>query len=170
MSFYSANVTSYDAGGSGDNVVKDGLIKSVEKIWTDTYVIGADGDMTTIVSISIAKVPAWKKVTDVIVMMPAIGTVSTTYTLSLHLASAMQGTSATTGNLGIMQCISPTVGATGTGQTGNSGTAATFRLGSAGFLGTCGSTALDLWLQINPAGAGNLGTTGNTLKTLVRYV
>ena len=73
MSEYkAANVTKYDAGGTGDNLIQDGLIKSVEKVWCDsiafTAVIVKDDTYV------IARVPPGKRITDVIVCYPAMTT------------------------------------------------------------------------------------------------
>jgi hypothetical protein len=69
-----ANVTKVVAGGSGDNVVSDGLIKTVEKVWTDTYAVSAA--ITSAANISIAKLTKGKKLTSVLVSIPALGTVT----------------------------------------------------------------------------------------------
>lgn len=53
------NVTKLDAGGSGDNYIADGLIKAVEKIWTDNYTIGVT---LTNTSIAICTLPLNKKI------------------------------------------------------------------------------------------------------------
>ena len=37
----SANLTKYDNGGTGDNIIPDGYIKTVEKVWIDTYTYSA---------------------------------------------------------------------------------------------------------------------------------
>lgn len=44
----SANVTKYQAGGSGDNYIPDGYIKAVEKLWVDSYTIAFTNTNTTI--------------------------------------------------------------------------------------------------------------------------
>ena len=58
-----SNVTKYDAGGSGDNIIADGYIKTVEKIWMDSYV----WDLSTVTkgTIDIAVVPSNKKLTSI---------------------------------------------------------------------------------------------------------
>ena len=66
-----ANVTKVQAGGSGDNMVSDGLIKTVEKVWTDTYAVSAA--ITSAANISIAKLPKGKKLTSVLISVPALG-------------------------------------------------------------------------------------------------
>lgn len=58
-----ANVTKYDAGGSGDNVVDDGFIKTVEKVWIDSYTFSSA--LATADTLEIAKVQAGKKVTSI---------------------------------------------------------------------------------------------------------
>jgi hypothetical protein len=58
-----ANVTKYDAGGSGDNVIADGYVKTVEKVWLDSYTFTAV--IPTADTITIATIPANKKITSV---------------------------------------------------------------------------------------------------------
>lgn len=64
-----ANVTKYEAGGSGDNYIDDGYIKSVEKVWQDSYTWTSV--ITSADTITIAKVPPNKKITSVEVYLPA---------------------------------------------------------------------------------------------------
>ena len=54
------NLTNFQAGGSGDNIVADGYIKTVEKVWIDSYTIGFTDTNCTL---SIAELPANKKIT-----------------------------------------------------------------------------------------------------------
>jgi len=49
----------YQAGGSGSNYIPDGYIKTVEKIWMDSYTIAFTNTNTTI---DIAVIPANKKI------------------------------------------------------------------------------------------------------------
>lgn len=51
--------TYFQAGGSGSNYIPDGYIKTVEKIWLDSYTIGFTNTNTTI---DIAVIPANKKI------------------------------------------------------------------------------------------------------------
>ena len=60
-----ANVTKYDAGGSGDNCIADGFIKSVEKVWIDKYSYTAANTIGAANIIELAVIPAGKKVTGV---------------------------------------------------------------------------------------------------------
>lgn len=58
----SSNVTKYQAGGSGDNVIADGYIKTVEKVWIDSYTIAFTNTNTTI---DIAVLDDNKKITGI---------------------------------------------------------------------------------------------------------
>ena len=60
------NVTKYDAGGTGDNIVSDGYIKTVEKIWMDSFTMSTL--LSTADTLVIATIPANKKITDILVM------------------------------------------------------------------------------------------------------
>ena len=59
------NVTKHDAGGSGDNIIPDGFIKTVEKVWIDTYTYSSSATIGTGMVIDIAKVPKGKKITGI---------------------------------------------------------------------------------------------------------
>ncbi len=59
------NVTKYDAGGSGDNIIPDGFIKTVEKVWIDTYDVSSAATIGVGMIIDIAKVPEGKKITGI---------------------------------------------------------------------------------------------------------
>jgi hypothetical protein len=74
-----AIVTKYDAGGSGDNYIPDGYIKSVEKIWLDSYALGS-ASLTTADTLVIAKVPKNKKITSVEVYFPDAATTDSALT------------------------------------------------------------------------------------------
>jgi hypothetical protein len=82
--FKGANVTKVEAGGSGDYVVADGFIKTVEKIWMDSFAFTAV--LTTADTIVIAKIPKGKKITDVIVTFPTALT-PTTSTIQVGIAA-----------------------------------------------------------------------------------
>lgn len=60
------NVTKFDAGGSGDNYIPDGYIKSVEKIWMDSYTL-TDNITLTNTSIALCTLPKNKKITDLMI-------------------------------------------------------------------------------------------------------
>jgi hypothetical protein len=60
------NVTKYDAGGSGDDYIPDGYIKSVEKVWLDNYTLTSVITLTN-TSIAICTLPVNKKITDILI-------------------------------------------------------------------------------------------------------
>ena len=68
----STYVTKYDAGGTGDNVIPDGYIKSVCKIWQDTYVFTSAIPSNTF--IDIAKIPENKKIVAIDLNFPSLST------------------------------------------------------------------------------------------------
>jgi hypothetical protein len=78
----SANTTKYDAGGTGDNLIPDGYIKSVEKVWIDTYTFSAAATIGIGLVIEVAIIPAGKKITGIDVYGLGIGT-STTATVQI---------------------------------------------------------------------------------------
>jgi hypothetical protein len=60
-----ANITKVDAGGAGDNIVADGLIKTVEKVWIDTYTYSSANTIGINTIIECAIVPKGKKITGI---------------------------------------------------------------------------------------------------------
>ncbi len=58
------NVTKYDAGGSGDNIIPDGYVKTVEKVWMDNYTLTSVITLTN-TTISLATLPLNKKITSI---------------------------------------------------------------------------------------------------------
>ena len=56
------NLAKYVLGGSGDNIIADGYIKSVEKVWIDSYTFAFTNTLT---AIAIAEIPANKKITSI---------------------------------------------------------------------------------------------------------
>jgi hypothetical protein len=90
-----ANVTKWDAGGSGDNCIADGYIKTVEKVWLDSYTFAAALPSNT--TIDIAKIPENKKITGIDLFFPALSTgaaaTGTTISIGARIAA---GTTAST--------------------------------------------------------------------------
>jgi hypothetical protein len=78
----SANVTKYDAGGAGDNCIADGYIKTVEKVWIDTYAYTAAATIGVGTVIEVAILPQGKKVTGIdIIGLAALNGATTTCTI-----------------------------------------------------------------------------------------
>ena len=95
---YAANVTKYVAGGTGDNVIADGYIKTVEKVWLDTYTMAAATNLPTNSFIDIAFVPNNKKITGIDLFFPALSTgasgTGTTITLGTRTAAGVTSSTA----------------------------------------------------------------------------
>lgn len=154
-----ANVTKYDAGADPSNYgITEGLIKSVEKVWIDSYVVAATLLSTS--SLLLGYVPAGRNLVEVIVSLPAMNTVVAT------LGSVYLGTGATTaaGVLGKMMSdfeITDSFSMT---------TAQTLRLTpkgqAAGHMKAATETGIymTVWL-IGEATA----LTGGTIRSLIRY-
>ena len=83
----SANVTKYDAGGSGDNIVSQGLIKTVEKVWLDTYTYSSSSTIGSGMQIEIAAIPQGRKITGIEVY--GIGTLSATSTNNISIGTKL---------------------------------------------------------------------------------
>ncbi len=62
-----ANVTKFDSPG-GDNIIDDGYVKTVEKVWLDNYTLTGNITLTN-TTISLATLPQNKKLTGVSVMI-----------------------------------------------------------------------------------------------------
>jgi hypothetical protein len=77
-----ANVVKYEAGGTGDNIISDGYIKTVEKIWLDQYALTsaaiAAGD-----ELEVAIIPANKKITNIRVTFPVLTASATLGSVSI---------------------------------------------------------------------------------------
>jgi hypothetical protein len=151
------NVTKYDAGGSGDNIISDGYIKTVEKVWIDTYAVDAAIASTT--SIHIAKIPAGKKLTDVIVYLPVLGAAGQS-TSTMRCSTTVIGNAGTAGTLGNLMVD-------GKGNfLFSQATACTLRLGPAGAL-TALTSDTDIYLCLYDLLATSI--TGGTIRSIVKY-
>lgn len=90
-----ANVTKYAAGGTGDNVIPDGFIKTVEKVWIDSYTFSSSATIGTGMVIDIAVIPAGKKITGIEVYGLNASAISATSTNAVSIG-ARYGTGAVT--------------------------------------------------------------------------
>lgn len=73
--------TKYDSPG-GDNIIEDGYIKAVEKVWLDSFTMATL--MTTADTLQIATIPANKKITGVEVWFDPI--TPTTCTINVGIS------------------------------------------------------------------------------------
>lgn len=82
-----ANVTKFDAGGTGDNIIADGFIKTVEKVWIDTFTYSSASTVGTGLVVDIAKIPDNKKITSIQVY--GIGSLSATSTNAISIGTRL---------------------------------------------------------------------------------
>ena len=151
-SLYADNVTKVRAGGSGDNIVSDAYIKTVEKVWIDNYTVAAAIPSTS--SLCIGKVPKGKKLTDVIVYLPVLSGAATTSVIYLDTAATTSVTS--WGGALIF------AGASGTAVP--TATISTVRLGQTKAFAEMPDD-VELFITIDPATT----ITAGTIKTIVKY-
>ena len=152
-----ANVTKYDAGGSGDNIISDGYIKTVEKVWIDTYTV--TGAIASTTSILIGKISAGKKLTDVIVYVPVLGAAGASIG-TINCSTTVIGNAGTVGTLGYLVV-------NGLGDyVFSQATAATVRLGPTGALQAV-TADTNIYIQITAVAATSI--TGGTIRSIVKY-
>ena len=156
-----ANVTKYDAGGSGDNYIEDGYIKSVEKVWIDSYTATGIA-LGTEDTICIGRVPKGKKITEIVVYLPAMGDTATS------LATVFLGTGAslvmTAGS-----CYFNSMKMDGTLlDTWDIGTASTLRVRASKALQVAPKD-LDIYIRIYMANELDVTLTGGTIKSIIKY-
>lgn len=152
----SANVTKYDAGGTGDNIIADGYIKTVEKVWIDTYTYSATATIGVGTVIECAVVPAGKKITGIeVIGLSALNGATTTCTIQMGTKIAA-GTSHAT-----LFLAATTFGVTALGTVVNNAVKANTNIP---YELTGGTNRIFLLF----AGA-NPSVTVGTLTTIVRY-
>jgi hypothetical protein len=149
------NVTKYVAGGTGDNIIPDGFIKSVEKVWIDSYVFSSAATIGTGMIIDIAVVPAGKKVTGIEVYGLAAAQISATSTNAVSIG-ARYGTTAITNATQFLVAVT-----LGTVTFNNSPIIATSNIGV-----ECTSSTHTIFLLFTAA---TPSITGGTITTKVRY-
>jgi hypothetical protein len=152
--------TLYQAGGSGSNYVPDGYIKTVEKVWLDSYTIAFTNTNTTI---DIAVIPANKKIVGIDLMIAtsaaqSSGTISIGFSTDANIDAFLNPTSITH-NLTLT-----TISLFGKGiSTQNLTTAEQFgKIG--GFQLVTAGTQSTISVKLN-----NWTMTTGTMKTIVRY-
>jgi len=154
------NVTKYDAGGSGDNIISDGYIKSVEKVWIDSYTLGTSG-LTSATSICIGILPENARLTDIVVHLPILG-------VALTSATCYCCTGATVDTSTFFGTLAPDglPSATAFGPA----TATTVRLAS-GYMNPTlptGSTT-KVYISIHQSDGKTMAGTGATIRSILKY-
>lgn len=162
---FGANLTKYNAGGSGDNIIADHNIKTVEKVWLDNYTLTSNITLTN-TTISLAVLPVGALLTSVEVII-ATSASQTSQTVALGWASEADAAafgdivSATiiTHNATVSTVKFPTTGGLGavvaTAQ--DPGKIASFQFEATG-------TKTTVALKLN-----NWTATTGTIKSIVRY-
>jgi len=156
----SSNVAKYKAGGSGDNVIADGYIKTVEKVWVDSYTIAFTNTNSTI---DIAVLPENKKITGIQVYIYATashtsGTVSIGYSTDAAVDSFLAPTTITHNK------TVTTINLWGGGLFMQNLSTAAMDGVLAGFQKVTAGTATTISVKLN-----NWTMTTGTVKTIVRY-
>lgn len=171
MAVQAGNLTKYNAGGSGDNIIADGYIKTVEKVWIDSYTFAQTGTNTTI---QIAKLDDNKKITSIVIELyssitQTSGTISVGYSVDATDDLAATGVSnfmapfTITHNLTRSTILLPGGLLNSVNYTGSGLTIVPMVL--AGFQGVTSGTQNTIAVKLN-----NWIMTTGTLKTIVRYV
>jgi hypothetical protein len=158
----SGNVTKYDAGGSGDNYIADGFIKTVEKVWIDTYTIGT----TTIASsdsIAIGFVPKGKKLTGIVIYTPSLMGAASNCTLFLDTGATMLMTAANT-YLGTAQAD----GVAGGTDTADVNKAQVWRA-KGDTIGKEMPKDVYIYAKLMVSGGVATAITGGTIRSIIRY-
>ncbi len=153
-----SNVTKYNTGG-GSNTVSDGYIKTVEKVWLDSYTIAFTNTNTTI---DIAVLPANKKITGVDVIIDTTvsqtsGTISIGFNSDASIDTILAAATLTH-NL-TRTTISLPIGIINIGAA-----AALASVVTAGYQKVTGGTQCTVAIKLN-----NWTMTTGTIKTIVRY-
>ena len=159
-----SNQTKYDAGGSGDNIIANGQIKTLEKVWLDSYTLTSVITLTN-TTISIATLPEGAVITDIeVVVATSISQSSGT----IGLGWASEADAASWG--GIMSETSVTHDRTVStvslygGISSNLILAADAAIKIAGVHQAASGTRNTIAIKLN-----NWTMSTGTLKTLVRY-
>lgn len=156
-----ANVTKYDAGGSGDNYIADGYIKSVEKVWIDSFDSGTTA-LGTEDSICIGRVPANKKITEIVVYMPPLGDTATSLATVFLCTGASLLMTAASCFFGSMKMDGIAL------ETWDIGTASTLRVRADKSLQVAPKD-LDIYIKIFLANELDVTLTGATIKSIIKY-
>jgi hypothetical protein len=163
-----ANLAKFELGGSGDNIIPDGYIKTVEKVWIDTYTIAFTNTLT---AIAICEVPENKKIVSIDIeiytsITQSSGTISVGYMYDAANVLATGGCS------DFLAATTLTSAATRTSISLPFGlvqiptaTSATITPGVlAGFQAVTGGTKTTVAIKLN-----NWIMTTGTIKSVVRY-
>ena len=152
-----ANVTKYDAGGSGDNIISRGYIKSTEKVWVDSFTYSSAATIGSVSQVEIAILPEGSRVLGIEVY--GLNDLSATSTNAVSIGTKL---AAGTTNATLFLAATTFGTATGIGIMGYGGC---LRANSnIGYQLTGGTNRLFLYFT-----AANPSVTSGTITTIVRY-
>lgn len=163
-----SNVTKYAAGGSGSNYIPDGYIKTIEKVWFDSYTLNFTNTNTTV---DIAILPPNKKIMgiEVVIFTSASqtnGTISigfsTDAAIDTFLAPTTISHNATISSIGLPTMGFTMVGASGSPTSATIVTQAVMR--QAAYQLITSGTQSTISVKLN-----NWTMTTGTMYTIVRY-
>ncbi len=158
-----SNVTKYNAGGSGDNIIADHNIKTVEKVWLDTYTLTGNVTLTN-TTISIATLPPGALLTSIDIV------INTSVTQSSGTVGLGWSTDADAANWGtLMAETNITHNATTSSISFPAGVINNLNSANgivkiSGFQAEATGTQVTVALKLN-----NWTMTTGTIKTIVRY-
>ena len=159
-----ANVTKYDAGGSGDNNIGDGYIKATEKVWMDNYTLTSVITLTN-TTISIATLPPNKKLTSVqVIIETSVSQTSGTVSLGWSTEADAAAFGSLLAATNITHDLTTTTISLPVGGVVNNLNAANGIPKIAGFQKVTSGTQVTIALKLN-----NWTMTTGTIKTIVRY-
>lgn len=87
------NVTKWDNGGSGDNYIADGYIKTVEKVWIDSITMGTTA-LGSDDTLELCVLPDAAKLQDLILYMPALMSAASNTTIFIGSGTSILMTAA----------------------------------------------------------------------------
>ena len=153
--------TKYQAGGSGDNIVPDGYIKTVEKVWIDSYTIAFTNTNTTI---DIAVLDPNKKVTGIELVIDTSasqtsGTISVGFSTDTAVDTLMKPVTITH-NLTTSSILLPAAGILGAAVA----LTQPVSMLATGLQLVTGGTQVTVSVKLN-----NWTMTTGTMRTIVRY-
>ena len=171
--YNATNVTLYNAGGSGDNMISDGYIRAVEKIWLDSYVWTASaGLLGTSDTVCIGVIPANKKIVGCEVFYPATYAPAT----ALINVSTAAGTSGTLATLlisaGAISITAPTMGTVVYGKLTMNNQATMGFVTTQSTLSVSGGAAVILantYIYLSVLTTALTAPTAGTITTIIRY-
>ena len=155
-SLKAANATKYDNGGSGDTVISDGYIKSVEKVWIDSYAFATA--LTTAQSICIGVVPKGKHIREVTVYMPVTHSLPTLSTVWLQTGATVTAA----GYFGSLKADGYQT------STYNGATAGTLRLAS-GYQDKSFDAEQKLYITIHPSDSAAIVSATGTIRSIIKW-